>query len=128
MRPVLLVAFVAIVVGGCSSSTEAGQVAGEWAEVFNVGGLSTDMTLRTSGSVVSGSGTWCGEIIPCGTLAVTGTAVGSIVHLEIAFSNGSTQVFDGRLVGAASLVGKMKLSTGPESFDVMFRRVIGAKP
>ena len=124
MRRVSLVAFVSALLIGCSSSTAPARIDGPWFEVFNVGGFSTDMNLRTDGSVVSGSGTWCGEVLPCGSLTVRGTAIGNLVHLELVFSNGTTQVFDGRVVDDLSLVGKAKWSTGvPESFDVTFMRV-----
>ena len=128
MRRVLLVAFVSVLVSGCSSSTAPAPIDGRWAEVFKAGGFSTVMTLRSSGSTVSGSGYWCGELIPCGTLNVTGTTSGAVVHLELTFSNGSAQTFDGRLVDDVTLLGQAKWAVGiPESFEVTFKRAPGSE-
>ena len=128
MRRVLLVSFASAVLVGCTSSTAPGPIDGRWSEVFNVGGFSTTMTLRSSGTVVTGSGVWCGELIPCGTLEVVGTVVSGDVHLDMSFSNGSTQAFDGRLVDNLTLAGKARWAVGvPESFDVTFKRAAGVE-
>jgi hypothetical protein len=122
MRSVLLVSLIAFV-AGCSSSTAPGPIAGTWTQLNMFPGSSTTMTLRTTGTAIVGSGDWCGELLPCGKLSVSGFADDSGIHLVIRFDNGSRQFFDGRLVSSDSLVGSAKWEMGiPESFEVRFKR------
>lgn len=122
MRPVLLASLMAFV-AGCSSSTSAGAIAGAWTEINTFPGSSTTMTLKTNGPAIVGSGVWCGELLPCGKLSVSGFTDESGIHLDIRFDNGSRKFFDGRLAGTDSMVGSARWEMGiPESFPVTFKR------
>src|SRR4051812_37910951 len=104
MKSVLLVSLLAFVVG-CSSSTSPGDgIEGTWAQVHSFPGMSTTMTLHINGSAIHGSGDWCGELLPCGKLSVSGFADDSGIHLSIQFDNGSREFFDGHLLRNDSLV------------------------
>jgi hypothetical protein len=70
------------------------------------------MQLTSSGASVSGTGNWCGEAGPCGTLSVVGSVNGSAVHLDLTLTqqlptSGVTSVehFDGAFSGPYTLVG-----------------------
>jgi len=78
MRSVKSVLLLSLVVGGCSDAAGPGPIAGKWTQDFTVPGNITEMNLMTAGSIVSGTGDWCGEAGPCGTLAVTGTTTGMV--------------------------------------------------
>jgi hypothetical protein len=124
MRSMMLVAALSFALGGCSSTTSPSATAldGRWSEVFQLPGFSTTMNLRTDGTIVSGSGEWCGEALRCGTLTVTGTVRGNTLHLALSFDNGNTLTFDG-MVDLDSLAGSAKWAMGiPESFEVTFKR------
>ena len=122
MRSVLLVLLVAVL-GGCSNSTSAGNIEGRWSQEGQMPGSSTTMTLNKIGSIVSGSGEWCGEALRCGTLTVRGTAQADAIHLEITFDQNGGEIFDGRLEGSDALVGTAKWFVGiPEAFEVRFIR------
>jgi hypothetical protein len=69
---------------------------------------SSAMTLTTSGSSISGSGTWCGEALGCGALTVTGKAIGGTILLDIVYSNGRIEHFDGRIRGLTTLEGSVQ--------------------
>ena len=122
MRSVLLVLLVAVPLG-CSSSTSVGSIDGKWSQESQIPGSSTTLVLHRVGSMVTGSGDWCGEAMRCGSLAVRGTAEGDMIHLEITFDQGGGEFFDGRLEGADALVGTARWLVGvPESFAMRFRR------
>jgi hypothetical protein len=101
VKSVLVIAVVTLVGLGCSGSLEPGWIAGKWAEDFAVPAGWVEMTLRTSGNNVTGSGSGCGEAGTCGTFTVTGTVDGATVHLDI----GSTEHFDGELQPSGALLG-----------------------
>ena len=125
MRSAMLVAGLALALGGCSSSTSPslGPVDGRWSEVFALPGFSTTMDLRTNGNAVSGTGEWCGEALRCGSLTVTGTVQDNTLHLALSFDNGNTLTFDGKMADMISLVGSARWAMGiPESFEVTFQR------
>ena len=114
MRSVKSVLLLALVVGGCSSDTLGPKtITGRWVQDFTVAGNFMEMNLIPLGSNISGTGDWCGEAGPCGTLAVTGTTTGLEVHLDLAFTatfpNGTfpsfEDHFDGRLISPSSLQG-----------------------
>jgi len=105
MRYVKSVLLLAMVVGACSDPVAPATVDGLWAEDFSIPGNSTMMELTADGGTVSGSGSWCGEAGPCGSISVSGTVNGSLVHLDLTFittfpagaSGTSVQHFDGRV-------------------------------
>lgn len=76
------------------------------------------MDLSSTGSTVSGSGNYCGEAGPCGTLAVAGTIDGIAVHLDLTFTEqvprvGHTMIehFDGQFTAASVLEGSITTGT-----------------
>jgi hypothetical protein len=106
MRLVMSVLFLGAILSGCSSSTGLSPtVVGKWSQVEHIPGNSVEITLTTSGSNVSGSGTWCGEAMGCGVVTVSGAVNGSVIHLDIAYSNGLIEHFDGRISVLGTLDG-----------------------
>jgi hypothetical protein len=114
MRSVKSVLLLALVVGGCSSDAVSPVlIAGKWTQDFTIPGNFLEMTLTPAGSMISGTGDWCGEAGPCGILAVTGTTTGLEVHIDLVFTatspNGTfpsfEDHFDGRLISPSSLQG-----------------------
>lgn len=114
MRFVMSMALLCVAVGGCSSGTEptAKSIDGPWSQDFSVPGSFLTMQLTSSGTNVSGTGNWCGEAGPCGTLSVVGTVSGSAVHLDLTLiqqlpTPGVTTVkhFDGAFSGLYTLTG-----------------------
>ena len=106
MRSVKSVLVLGALIGGCSSSTGLGSsVVGKWSQVEQIPGNSVEMTLTSSGSRISGSGTWCGEALGCGLITVSGTVSGDAIHLDIAYDNGLIEHFDGRISVLSTLEG-----------------------
>jgi hypothetical protein len=101
VKSVMVIAVVTFVGLGCSGSLEPRWIAGKWVEDFIAPGNSNEMTLRTIGNSVSGSGGGCGEAGTCGTFTVTGTVAAATVYLDI----GSTEHFDGTLQPSGALLG-----------------------
>jgi hypothetical protein len=116
MRSVKSVLLLVLVVGGCSSDGLGPRtIIGNWVQDFTVPGSFTEMNLMSTGSIVSGTGDWCAEAGPCGTLTVAGTINGIEVHLELSFTATSppqfTQSFDdhfdGQLTSFTALKGSI---------------------
>jgi hypothetical protein len=119
-----------VVANGCSDPVGPESIVGLWDLTDTVPGNSQEMLLALNGSTVTGTGSWCGEALRCGTTTVTGRATGDKIHLVTTFDSGHVETFDGRLVSANSLVGSAAVSPpplvliAPESF----RRVVGDPP
>ena len=107
MRSVLSVLLLVGLGSACSDSLIGGNVAGRWTLADQFPGNDLRMTLVQHGSSVSGEGTWCGELIGCGTTTISGTASGKAVHLDIIFDSGATEHFDGELRMFHSLEGSI---------------------
>jgi hypothetical protein len=107
MRSVLSVLLLVVVGSGCSDSLIGANVAGSWTLLAQPPGNARTMGLTQHGSSVSGAGTWCGELIGCGTTTISGTASGREVHLDIIFDSGATEHFDGELNMFSFLEGSM---------------------
>jgi hypothetical protein len=116
MRSVKLVWLLAVVAIGCSSSEALGpgSINGRWAEDFSIPGSSMGMNLMVNGSMISGSGEWCGEAGPCGAVGVVGTINGTAVQLDLSFTQtipqpgpARIQHFDGRLTSRNALRGSI---------------------
>src|SRR5712671_4798231 len=126
MRSVLSVLLCVVVGSACSDSLIGGNVAGKWAMLDQVPGNGTSMNLVQNGSTVTGDGTWCGELMGCGTTTISGTASGRKVHLDIIFDTGAREHFDGELTMFHSLEGSIFFDSpgGPPqpSFAVRFER------
>jgi hypothetical protein len=103
MSVLLLVA----VGSACSDSMIGGNVVGRWSQADQFPGNSLTLNLTQNGSTVSGDGDWCGELLGCGTVTITGTASGRTVHLDINFDSGAIEHFDGQLRTFRSLEGSM---------------------
>ena len=76
------------------------------------------MDLSSTGTTISGSGNYCGEAGPCGTLGVTGTVDGIAVHLDLTFTEqlprvGHTMIehFDGQFSAVNVLQGSIASDT-----------------
>ena len=129
MRSVKSVLFLALVVSGCSDPVGPTNIVGKWAEDFSIPGSSMEMDLTLTGSIVSGSGNWCGEAGPCGIVTVTGTAYGDLVQLDLTYTPRlpipgpmSTQQFRGRLTSPNSLNGATGAGTPAFTPNVSFHR------
>ena len=116
MRSVKSVLLLALVVGGCSSDGLGPKtIIGNWVQDFTVPGSFMEMNLMSTGSIVSGTGDWCAEAGPCGTLTVTGTINGIAVHLDLfftptsppQFTQSSDSHFDGQLTSFTALKGSI---------------------
>jgi len=117
MRSVKSVLLLALVVGACSNTLSPGFIEGKWAQEFSIPGSSFEMQLTTNGGTIAGSGDWCAEAGPCGTVAVMGTINGSAIHLDQTFtptmppriSGPSLQHFDGRFTSLRLLEGTLSV-------------------
>lgn len=96
------------------------ELPGTWAEVFDPAppGISRQFALAVQDSTVSGTGTYTGEAIEGGTIAVTGFIAGSTVHLDLAFTpqSGGTAAmyhFNGQLSGPNTLSGAWWSTSDP---------------
>jgi hypothetical protein len=114
MRSGLLVLLIGSI-AACSSSTDPLLVNGKWVEEFSFPGSSFEMTLRANGTPVTGSGDWCAEAGPCGTVSVTGTSDASGVELDLYYSTSYPIVtdvgishFSGRLTSDGKLSGSIR--------------------
>jgi len=86
MRSVKSVLLLALVVTACSNTLSPALIAGKWVQDFIVPGSSLEMDLTYESGAISGTGSWCAEAGPCGTLAIAGTINGSAVHLDLTFT------------------------------------------
>lgn len=134
MRFCLLMAVLCLIVGGCRSDTapSAGSIDGPWSQDFSVPGSFLTMQLTSSGASVSGTGNYCGEAGPCGTVSVVGTVNHSAVHLDLTLTQqlpttGVTSVlhFDGSFSGLYTLVGtETRDGSGSGAQTVTFRHPV----
>ena len=86
MRSVKSVLLLAVALFGCSDTLGPATIAGKWTEDFTVPGNSLEMDLTYSDGTISGTGSWCGEAAPCGTLVVAGTVGENAVQLDLTFT------------------------------------------
>jgi hypothetical protein len=115
MRSVKSVLLLALIVSGCSDAVGPGIIAGKWVQDFTIPGNIVEMNLTSAGSIISGSGDWCAEAGPCGTLTVAGTTTGVEVQLDLFFTptvppgifQSFEDHFDGRLTSPGSLQGSI---------------------
>ena len=133
MRFAMSVALLCVVLGGCSSDTAPfpTSIDGPWSQDFSMPGNFFTMQLTSSGSSVSGTGNYCGEAGPCGTVSVAGTVNGSAVHLDLTLTQqqptaGVTTVehFDGAFSGPYTLVGTETSEGGSGALTVTFRHPV----
>jgi hypothetical protein len=133
MRSVRSVWLLALLTVGCSGAGRfVGPVSidGRWAEPFSFPGSFLNFDLTSTGSTVSGSGNFCGEAGPCGTISVTGTVVGPTVHLDLTFTEqgpavGQTSIehFDGVFTSFDVIEGSIATDTGPVPGKTSYKRV-----
>ena len=105
MRKVMSVLLIGAALAACSSTVDPAMLAGNWSKAEPIPGNSVNFTLATSGSTISGTGNWCGEALGCGTLTVSGAVMGDAIHLDIVYSNGLIEHFDGHINAFSSLEG-----------------------
>ena len=118
VRSVWLVALFAIGCSGAEQFVGPASIDGRWAESFSIAGNFLNMDLSSTGTTISGSGNYCGEAGPCGTLGVTGTVDGIAVHLDLTFTEqvprvGHTMIehFDGQFNSVNVLQGSIASDT-----------------
>ena len=98
MRLALSVLLMGAAMSACSSSVDLNPtVVGKWDQANEPPGNSVEMTLATSGSSISGAGTWCGEALRCGVISVSGMVNGDAIQLDIVYDSGLIEHFDGRI-------------------------------
>jgi hypothetical protein len=126
VKSVLLLALFAI---GCSDTVGPRNIVGKWDQDFSFPGSFLEMDLTLNGSMISGSGNWCGEAGPCGILTVSGTVNGDAVQLDLTYTPQlpmpgpmSTQHFDGRLTSPNSLRGSISAGTPVFTQNVSYHR------
>jgi hypothetical protein len=119
LRSVWLVAALAMGCSGAEAFLGPASIDGRWgAPAISIPGNSFEMDLTSTGSTVSGSGSYAGEAGPFGTLAVAGTVDGLMVHLDLTFSeqlpragHTTTEHFDGQFTSANVLEGSITSDT-----------------
>ena len=133
MRFVMSMALLCVVLAGCASDTAPfpTSIDGPWSEDFSVPGSFLTMHLTSSGASVTGTGNYCGEAGPCGTVSVAGTVNGSAVHLDLTLTQqqpttGVTTVehFDGAFRSAYTIVGTETSDSGSGVYTVTFRHPV----
>ena len=133
MRFVVSVSLLCVVLLGCSSETAPSptSIDSPWSQDFSVPGSFLTMQLTSSGASVGGTGNYCGEAGPCGTLTVSGTVNGTAVHLDLTLTQqqptaGVTTLehFDGAFSGLYSIVGTETSDTGSGAHTVTFRHPV----
>lgn len=88
--------------------TVAEDIAGTWAELYQLPGVSTVITLATADSSIAGTGTYTIEAGRPGTIAVTGVISGEkTVDLDLTRSDGWIGHFRGSFATRDSLSGYM---------------------
>jgi len=131
VRSVLLLALVAMGCSGAERFLGPASIDGRWAEGFSIAGSFLAFDLTSTGSTVSGSGNYCGEAGPCGTLSVAGTIDGLAVHLDLTFTEqvprvGHTMIehFDGQFTSANVIEGSIATDTpGQVPGKISYQRV-----
>lgn len=134
MRIVRSVWLVALFATGCSGADRfvgPASIDGKWAESFSIAGNFLNMDLSSAGSIISGSGNYCGEAGPCGLLGVAGTIDGIAVHLDLTFNeqvpragHAMIEHFDGQFTSASLLEGTIATDTpGSVPGHTSYRRV-----
>lgn len=129
MRSVKSVLLLALFSIGCSDTVGPGNIVGKWDQDFSFPGSFLEMDLTLTGSMISGSGNWCGEAGPCGILTVSGTVNGDAVQLDLTYTPQlpipgpmSTQHFSGRLASRNSLKGLLGFGTPGVNQNVSYHR------
>jgi hypothetical protein len=131
VRSVLLLALFATGCSGADPFVGPASIDGKWAESFSIAGNFLNMDLTSAGSIVSGSGNYCGEAGPCGLLGVAGTVDGIAVHLDLTFNQQLPQAgpsriehFDGQFTSASVLAGSITTDvTGQVAGQTSYHRV-----
>jgi len=132
MRSVVSVLLLVAVAGGCGSDLAARKsFDGFWTEDIVTPGSSLTISLVSNGSAISGPGSWCGEALGCGDVAVSGSVNGNAVHLDLALTERTPQTgpagiehFDGTLTLLDTLEGTLSNDPpGVSSRHVVFRRL-----
>jgi hypothetical protein len=119
VRSVWLLALLAMSCSGAEPFLGPASIDGRWGHSgISVPGSFFEMDLTSTGSTVSGSGSYAGEAGPAGTLAVAGTVDGITVHLDLTFNQQVPQVapatiehFDGQFTSASVMEGSITLDS-----------------
>jgi hypothetical protein len=122
MHSVRSVWLLGLLVIGCSGAEPflgPAVIDGRWGTAASsIPGNFFEMDLNSTGSTVSGSGSYAGEAGPAGTLTVAGTVDGIIVHLDLTFTQqvpraepANIEHFDGQFTSANTLEGSTTSDT-----------------
>lgn len=130
VKSVLLLGLLAIGCSGAEPFTGPAVIDGRWAEPFSFPGSFLGFDVTSTGSVVSGSGSYAGEAGPFGTLSVTGTVDGIAVHLDLTFTeelprpgHTVTDHFDGVFTSFDVIEGSLATDTpGQAPGKISFKR------
>ena len=87
------------------SQSVAAQLVGTWSEPFDLPGESLVMTLATSDTVVTGTGTYTFEAGQSGTTTVAGIVSDTTITFDVTFDYGQVMHFRGGLTGRTKLLG-----------------------
>ena len=85
--------------------TLAAQLNGTWAEVVNIPGVSTVVTLVVTDTIISGTGAYTIEAGRPGTFTASGVIAGTQIRFDLVRSDGFTEHFQGTLPSANVLTG-----------------------
>lgn len=88
------------------SQSVGAQLVGTWSEPFvDLPGESLVMTLATSDTVVTGTGTYTFEAGQSGTTTVAGVVSDTTINVDVTFDFGQVMHFRGELSGRTKLLG-----------------------
>ena len=120
---VLVFTSVLVTAAGCGSPLAPGaDLTGTWTEQFSIPGPVFRVVLQQSGTRVSGTGQYSIEAGRSGTLAVSGSDVGTNVTSTFQYDYGLVTSFTGTLVDANHLTGTVVPAGGGQSFPLTLIR------
>ena len=105
------------------SQSVAAQVVGTWSEPFDLPGESLVMTLATSDTVVTGTGTYTFEAGHSGTTTVAGVVSDTTINFDVTFDFGQVMHFRGGLTGRTKLLGIWYATPVGDPVNIEFDKV-----
>lgn len=110
--------------GSLTNSQSVGaQLVGTWSEPFDLPGESLVMTLATSDTVVSGTGTYTFEAGHSGTTSVAGVVSDTTINFDVTFDFGQVMHFRGELSGRTKLLGIWYATPVGDPVNIEFDKV-----
>lgn len=105
------------------SQSVAAQLVGTWSEPFELPGESLVMTLATSDTVVTGTGTYTFEAGQSGTTTVAGVVSDTTINFDVTFDFGQVMHFRGELSGRTKLLGIWYATPVGDPVNIEFDKV-----